>query len=138
MARRRKLSARSRKQLQRGIALFAMLALITVIIVVAILDRRVTQQFEGRRWTLPARVYAQPLELYAGQRLSSTRFAAELARLGYIAQTPVDRPGVYRRKGDTVDVHVRAFAFADERQPAQRLKVSFEGETITALAGDGG
>jgi penicillin-binding protein 1B len=134
----RRFSAATRKKLQRGIALLAVLGLIVVIVVVAILDRRVTAQFEGRRWTLPARVYAQPLELYAGQRLSSTRFAAELARLGYIAQTPVDRPGIYRRKGDTVDVHVRAFAFADEPQPAQRLKVSFKGETVTALAGDGG
>ena len=134
----RRFSAATRRKLQRGIALVAVLALIAVIVVVAILDRRVTQQFEGRRWTLPARVYAQPIELYAGQRLSSTRFAAELARLGYIAQAPVDRPGIYRRKGDTVDVYVRAFAFADERQPAQRLKVTFQGETVTALAGDGG
>jgi penicillin-binding protein 1B len=134
----RKFSAATRRKLQRGIALLAVLGLLVVIVVVAILDRRVTQQFEGRRWTLPARVYAQPVELYAGQRLSSTRFAAELARLGYIAQSPVDRPGIYRRKGDTVDVYVRDFAFADERQPAQRLKVSFQGETVTALAGDGG
>ena len=62
----RKLSAATRKKLQRGIALLAMLGLLVAIVVVAILDRRVTQQFEGRRWTLPARVYAQPLELYAG------------------------------------------------------------------------
>ena len=61
-------------------------------------------QFEGRRWTLPARVYAQPLELYVGQTLSSARFAQELARLGYIPTTPVDRPGTFRRKGDRVDV----------------------------------
>ena len=27
------------------------------------LDRLVTRQFEGRRWTLPAQVYAAPLEL---------------------------------------------------------------------------
>jgi penicillin-binding protein 1B len=134
----RRLSAATRKKLQRGIALLAALGLIVVIVVVAILDRRVTQQFEGRRWTLPARVYAQPLELYAGQRLSSTRLAAELARLGYIAKTPVDRPGTYRRKGETVDVYVRAFAFPDERQPAQRLKVSFQGDTVASLAGDGG
>ena len=33
------------------------------------LDRLVTRQFEGRRWTLPAQVYAAPLELYAGAPL---------------------------------------------------------------------
>src|SRR5512134_1875173 len=134
MARRRKLSARSRKHLQRGIAIFAMLALVTVIVVVAILDRRVTKQFEGRRWTLPARVYAQPLELYAGQTLSSARFAQELSRLGSIPTTPVDRPGTFKRRGDRVDVYVRAFRFSDEQQAAQRLRVGFSGEAITTLA----
>jgi penicillin-binding protein 1B len=134
----RKLSAATRKKLQGGIVVVAVLGLLVAIVVVAILDRRVTQQFEGRRWTLPARVYAQPLELYAGQPLSAARFAQELARLGYIARTPIDRPGTFRRKGDTVDVHVRAFAFPDERQPAQRLKVAFDGATVSTLAGDGG
>ena len=33
------------------------------------LDRLVTRQFEGRRWTLPAQVFAAPLELYTGLAL---------------------------------------------------------------------
>jgi penicillin-binding protein 1B len=130
---RRKLSSRSRRQLQRGVAIVAMLALLAIIVIVAILDRRVTQQFEGRRWTLPARVYAQPVELYVGQTLSSARFARELARLGYIPQSPVDRPGTFKRKGDRVDVFVRSFRFADEQQAAQRLRVAFDGDAITEL-----
>ena len=122
MARRKKLNRKSRQKLQRGFAIIALLALLAAIILVAVLDRRVTQQFEGRRWTLPARVYAQPLELYAGQNLSSARFAQELERLGYIPQTPVDRPGTFRRKGDSVDVYVREFRFSDATQPAQKLR----------------
>jgi penicillin-binding protein 1B len=135
---RRKRKPRSRQKLQRGFAIIALLALLAAIILVAVLDRRVTQQFEGRRWTLPARVYAQPLELYAGQNLSSARFAQELERLGYIPQTPVDRPGTFRRKGDSVDVYVREFRFSDETQPAQKLHVGFDGEAIAALAGTDG
>ena len=134
----RKLSARSRKKIQRSVAIVALLALFLSIIVVAVLDRRVTHQFEGRRWTLPARVYAQPLELYVGQGLSSMRFAQELGRLGYIAQSSVERPGTYRRKGDTVEVHVRAFRFSDESQPAQRLRVGFDDNAINALTTDEG
>jgi penicillin-binding protein 1B len=134
----RKLSARTRKKLQRGIAVLALLGLLVAIVVVAILDRRVTAQFEGRRWTLPARVYAQPLELYVGQSLSSARFAQELARLGYIPQTPVERPGTFKRRGDRVDVYVRAFRFSDEQQAARRLRVGFSDDTITTLADDRG
>ncbi|MEY2920684.1 MAG: hypothetical protein RL261_1989, partial [Pseudomonadota bacterium] len=138
MAKRRKLNPKARQKLQRGFAIIALLGLLAAIVLVAVLDRRVTRQFEGRRWTLPARVYAQPLELYAGQNLSSARFAQELARLGYIAQTPVDRPGTFRRKGDSVDVYVRAFRFSDEEQPAQKLHIGFDGEAIAALAGADG
>lgn len=134
----RKLSPKSKRRLQAGCAVLALLGLLVAIVVVAILDRRVTAQFEGRRWTLPARVYAQPLELYVGQALSSSRFAQELARLGYIQQAAVERPGTFRRKGDSVDVYVRAFRFSDEPQAAQRLRIRFSGDTITALADDRG
>ena len=135
---KRKLKPALRRNLQRGFAIVALLGLLAVIVLVAVLDRRVTQQFEGRRWTLPARVYAQPLELYVGQDLSSVRFAEALTRLGYIQRTPVDRPGTYRRKGDTVDVFVRDFRFSDEKQAAQKLKLNFDGDVVTALTNANG
>src|SRR5512135_194996 len=116
---RKKLPAGTRAKMQRGFAILALLGLLVAIVVVAVLDRRVTQQFEGRRWTLPARVYAQPLELYAGQALSAQRFEQELRRLGYIDRTPVNRPGTFHRKGGRVDVYVREFRFSDEKQAAQ-------------------
>ena len=133
MARRKRLSKSMRRRLQRGFAVLSLLLLLVAIIVVAVLDRRVTAQFEGRRWTLPARVYAQPIELYAGQQLSSRRFTEELERLGYLAVASPDRPGTYRRRGDRVSVFVREFRFADERQDARALRLGFSGEAITSL-----
>jgi hypothetical protein len=79
----------------------------------------------GPALDLAGRVYAQPLELYVGQSLSSARFAQELARLGYIPTTPVDRPGTFKRNGDRVDVYVRAFRFSDEQQAARKLRIGF-------------
>jgi penicillin-binding protein 1B len=133
MARRKRLSKSMRRRLQRGFAVLSLLLLLVAIVVVAVLDRRVTAQFEGRRWTLPARVYAQPIELYAGQQLSSRRFTEELERLGYLAVASPDRPGTYRRRGDRVSVFVREFRFADERQDARALRLGFSGEAITSL-----
>jgi penicillin-binding protein 1B len=130
---RKKLSKGMRRRLQRGFAVLALLLLLVAIVVVAVLDRRVTAQFEGRRWTLPARVYAQPIELYAGQQLSSRRFTEELERLGYLAVAKPDRPGTYRRRGDQVSVFVRDFRFADEQQPARALRLGFSGDAITSL-----
>ena len=38
------------------------------------LDYNVRTQFEGKRWAIPARVYASPVELYAGYNLSADEF----------------------------------------------------------------
>jgi len=122
-----------RKRVQRGFVVLGVLLAVALVALVLVLDRRVTIQFEGRRWTLPARVYAQPIDLYAGQELSAQRFAEELDRLGYLAVADPDRPGTYRRRGDDVRVYVRAFRFADERQDARALRLSFAGGTVTRL-----
>ncbi len=135
---RKKPSRGMRSKVQRGFAVLALLLLVAAIAVVAVLDRRVTQQFEGRRWTLPARVYAQPVDLYAGQQLSAQRFADELERLGYLATPKADRPGTYRRRGDEVSVYVREFRFADGPQPARSLRVGFAGDAIAGIADDRG
>jgi penicillin-binding protein 1B len=57
------------------------------------LDRQVTKQFEGRRWTLPAQVFAAPLEIYAGLQLSGAQLEEELQRLQYREVTRLERPG---------------------------------------------
>ena len=49
----------------------------------AYLDVRVRSEFEGRRFALPARIYARPLELHAGLRLSEADVEDELNSLGY-------------------------------------------------------
>ena len=42
------------------------------------LDRTISKTFEGRLWSVPAQVYAQPLELFAGLELSKGHLAIEL------------------------------------------------------------
>ena len=57
-------------------------ALVLIFLVYGLyLDHVVTSKFEGRRWTLPAQVYAAPLELYAGLPLSNVQIEHELQRL---------------------------------------------------------
>ncbi len=135
---RRKRSAGLRRHLQRGFIVLGLLLVLAAVVMVAVLDRRVTKQFEGRRWTLPARVYAQPTDLYVGQQLSAARIAAELDGLGYLSLAKPDRPGTYRRKGNEVLVHVREFRFADEKQAARELRLSFAGGTINSIRDAGG
>ena len=130
---RGKAKAKSRRTVQRGFVVVTVLLLVVALVGVLVLGHRVTKQFEGRRWTLPARVYAQPIELYVGQQLSAQRCVEELERLGYLAQAAPDRPGTYRRKGDRVDVYLRAFRFSDEPQAAVPLRIGFAGDVIESL-----
>ena len=61
------------------------------------LDFQVYRQFEGKRWSLPARVYARPLELYAGLSLRPAQFAGELRALGYRFVSRPQRAGEVAR-----------------------------------------
>ena len=93
----------------------------------------VTRQFEGRRWTLPARVYAAPLELYAGLALGSPEVVHELERLHYRKVTQLDRPGTYRVNGARIDVALRPARFADEQRDAQLLSIFAGAQGIDSL-----
>ena len=66
------------------------------------LDWLVTSRFDGRRWTLPAHVYARPLEIYAGMPLTADGLAAELKRLGYRKVATPDSPGTWSRAGGRI------------------------------------
>ena len=82
-----------------------------------------TRQFEGRRWTLPAQVFAAPLELYTGLALSPTQLEQELQRLHYRRADQLDRPGTYRLQGARIDVALRPARFADETRNAALLSI---------------
>jgi penicillin-binding protein 1B len=97
------------------------------------LDREVTHQFEGRRWTLPAQIYAAPLELYAGLPLSQADLEHELQRLQYRRVDRLERPGTYREQGARVDVALRPARFADETRPASILSISVSVNGIESL-----
>ncbi len=97
------------------------------------LDRMVVTQFEGRRWTLPAQVYAAPLELYVGLPLSGNDVETELQRLAYRRVDDVVRTGTYRQVGGEIDVGLRATRFADESRAAELLSITTADGAITAL-----
>jgi penicillin-binding protein 1B len=97
------------------------------------LDRLVTKQFEGRRWTLPAQVYAAPLELYAGLALTPAELEQELKRLHYRRAEKADHPGSYRVSGEQLEVALRPARFADETRAAQTLDINSGPKALESL-----
>ena len=116
----------------------AVLVLVFAVGYVAWLDIRVRAQFEGKRWALPARVYARPVELWPGARLDPDTLEEELRRAGYHPEGRPSRPGSYHRAGDRFVIEARAFRFWDAEEPARRIEVGFDAGVVRTLAAGGG
>jgi penicillin-binding protein 1B len=97
------------------------------------LDIRVRSEFEGRRFALPARIYARPLELHAGLRISPADVEDELRQLGYREAPPEGDAGWFSKTEHSLEVALRPFTFWDGRQPAKRVSVSFDQGKVSAL-----
>ena len=102
------------------------------------LDHLVVKQFEGRRWTLPAQVYAAPLELYAGLPMTLSDLEHELQRLHYRRVEGADHPGTYHLAGEHLEVALRPARFADETRATQRLSIAEGPKGIESLRDDSG
>ncbi len=97
------------------------------------LDRIVRVKFEGKRWAIPARVFARPLELYVGAPLTAAQFSAELGRLGYRREKHPDKPGGYSRYKGRFILRTRPFRFWDSDAPSRHLELRFDASGVTAL-----
>ena len=95
------------------------------------LDGRIRTEFEGKRWALPARVFARPLEIYPGLLLGPTQFVDELDFLHY--RSGEEGSGTYRRRGDRFTLHTRGFVFPDGEEKARRLIVDFADGRVAGL-----
>jgi penicillin-binding protein 1B len=92
-----------------------------------------TSEFEGRRWDIPAQVYAAPLELYAGRALGAQDLVAELRRLGYREDPRLPGPGTYRLGLGRMELATRGFAFAGDTEPERLVSIVFVGGRIAVL-----
>jgi len=99
---------------------------------VAYLNYLVTAEFQSKRWSLPARVYARPLELYAGLRLSPANLVGELQAADY-RRSSADRPGTYSPHGEVYDLTTRTFRYWDGEAPSRHIAVSFDGDTVGSV-----
>ncbi|UAW97945.1 penicillin-binding protein 1B [Halopseudomonas nanhaiensis] len=114
-----------------------LVALVLFAGLVIYLDAVVQEKFSGKRWAVPAKVFARPLELYAGQSLSREDFVTELKALGYRSVSSVRAPGQMAVGSGRVDVHTRGFHFYEGAEPARYLNVRFNGRKIASLEGSG-
>jgi penicillin-binding protein 1B len=97
------------------------------------LDAQVRSKFEGKRWAVPAKVYARPLELYPGQSLSRDELKQELKGLNYRFVRSADQPGAVEWASSRARIHTRGFNFPDGAEPARNMLLTFSGDTLNDI-----
>ena len=125
---------------RRWTGLLWKLALVGLVVLAGLtiyLDAVVQEKFSGKRWAVPAKVFARPLELYAGQQLSRDDFLTELSALGYRKVSAISQPGQMSVAAGRVDVYTRGFQSFEGSEPAQRISVRFDGRQVSGLSGSG-
>jgi penicillin-binding protein 1B len=97
------------------------------------LDFQVRQQFTGKRWSLPARVYARPLELYTGLELNAEQFVTELRALHYRPVLSPREAGQFSRNKNELHLISRPFDFWDGQQAPANVRVTFSAGKLAGL-----
>jgi len=110
------------------------LGALLLVLYIGYLGWEARERFGSKKWELPARVYARPLELYPGLAMNEASLANELFLLSY---RPVDRiavPGSFSRKGGSFTLYSRPFAFPDGREPSKKIRLTIASGRIRSLS----
>lgn len=105
---------------------------------VVYLDARITRHFEGKRWAIPAKVYARPLELYDGLQLANGQLAFELGLLNYRRVTGSKlEPGTYVEQYGRYQIATRGFESWEGSEPPRILKFMLDHGRVEGLTSAG-
>jgi penicillin-binding protein 1B len=98
------------------------------------LDYRIHTEFEGRKWTIPARVYARPLDIYIGQIDATGQIDRSLRVNNYRPGAGMSEPGQYRRLPDGYEIYLRAFDYWDGHVAAERYRIEIADGVVSAIS----
>jgi penicillin-binding protein 1B len=132
-SRKKKINKQSFSWLKKGFLYSLLIFIFVLFSYIGYLDYIVRQQFEGRRWSIPARVYASPVEIYSGYKISAEKFEDLLLQLHYRLDYSLTSEGTYSKKGQQINVKTRGFKFADKRQDSYSLRIKFSAIAVNKI-----
>ncbi|MEQ8428546.1 MAG: penicillin-binding protein 1B [Gammaproteobacteria bacterium] len=97
------------------------------------LDYQIKKEFEGKRWSIPARVYAQPTELYIGRHYDQNKLVTKLKELGYKPVRMLQGPGQYGVNNDLVNFYLRDFSYWDGNEESKKISVRFTQQYVASI-----
>lgn len=134
----KKSGTRRRTRTARSVPFLWLLQLAIILVLMAAgyllwLDHRITTEFEGRRWSLPALVYSRPYDLYIGRPLNRSGLERELQALNYRQVAALDGRGQYHAGSNRLDINPRPFTYWDGKAPPDTIRVEFEDGHISNI-----
>ncbi|MFN7950495.1 MAG: PBP1A family penicillin-binding protein [bacterium] len=98
------------------------------------ISQDIIARFEGQRFRLPSRVYAEPPVLARGLEVTRFKILDRLVNAGYrrVDTTPV-RSGQFHVQPDRVEIGVRALAYGDRKLPAYRVVLTLDDGRVTQV-----
>jgi len=131
-----------RRSLWRGLFSFlfklTLVASVFAAIGLAYLDIQIRGKFEGKRWALPAKVYARPLELYPQQTLAMSDLKQELKGLGYRFVRKASQPGTVEWAKNRARIYTRGFDFPDGQVAPRKMLLQFAGGKLQKITDSSG
>lgn len=97
------------------------------------LDATIREAFNGRKFSLPARVYGRAMEVYAGKTMDRVQFLEELKSLGYHENPEPKEAGTYHLTMAGVELTTRDFTFSDGPQASQHVHLEFADGKVSLL-----
>jgi penicillin-binding protein 1B len=127
---------------RRRVTILASLAgvLVAGLLVIGYFTEVVVSRFDGRRWSLPSRIYSDMAVWRVGDGGSAERLARKLERLLY--QQMEERParsGWFRRAGNAIEVYTRDFRYPGRSFRGLQVRIEYAGslvKSITSFSGE--
>lgn len=97
------------------------------------LNHLISQRFDGDTWALPSRIYARPLELYAGMShdYESLKFELEVSTYQRVREKP--KPGQYRLLKQSIDLYTQDFEYSESVEPGRLVNIEFVGNKVMTI-----
>ncbi|MFT5727722.1 MAG: penicillin-binding protein 1B [Desulforhopalus sp.] len=97
------------------------------------LDAEIQETFNGRKWDVPASVYARPLELYSSLKIEADILEKELQLADYRKENPVSAAGGYFRENGYFGIYTRGFHFASGFEKPVAIYVTIENGAVAQI-----
>lgn len=98
-------------------------------------QERVASRLSGEVWELPGKIYAGPLDIWPGLKLSPEALASDLSAAGYARVPQASHPGDYSLEGDSLHIIRKAASYPGYEIKSTDVTIQFAEGRVKDVTG---